>query len=59
MKGGDGRCGKVRGGGLGVVSLPVFKQVDIQSNKEALCKIKGIENRKVALLLGTTPCAST
>lgn len=52
------RWGKVRDGGLGVDAMSplVFKQVDIQSNKEALCEIKGIENRKDALPLGTTPC---
>lgn len=41
--------------GVDALSPLVFKQVDIKSNKEALCDIKGIENRKAALPLGTTP----
>lgn len=43
--------------GVDALSL-VFKQVAIQSNKEALCEIKGIVTKKAALPLVTTPCAS-
>lgn len=46
----------MEGWGVDALSPLVFKQVDIKSNKEALCDIKDFENRKAVLPLGTTPC---